>query len=460
MTKKRAKRAKGIKWDDQDKINLYKRYIEEGPQWYKFADEFGSTRHILRGLFRRTNWDKVLKENGISVQNLVEETGIDKNDKVKKITSVELRAQQLINDRQERLIKEADARRMSQHIDNIAKENLILDKIIAAITKVPFIEPEKVKREKFTSSPQEVCMMFSDAHVGLGVIPEEVGGLSHYNVDIFNERIKNYESKAIRITDLHRKTHEINTLHIPMLGDLVHGSNDVGAWGYLHQQQNVVDQVFEAFSAVVKMITNLSQIFDNIKIYGVYGNHGRIGQKGHEKKFVNWDYLIYKWMEASLSNYKNIEFFIPRANFQVQEIMNNKFLFCHGDGAKSWSGIPWYGLNRLEAKYRSMLDRSKEVGKLWDVMISKGIDQKSIKEQVEFTFNYVRSFDYMCFGHFHQMGEVETSAGGRMIMNASFVGGDDYSINDLISCSTPAQKIFGVNKHGRTWSYDIELDRK
>jgi hypothetical protein len=91
-------------------------------------------------------------------------------------------------------------------------------------------------------------------------------------------------------------------------------------------------------------------------------------------------------------------------------------------------------------------------------MEDKKIDQEEPAELAKFIYSYVRSFDFLITGHFHTMGEVETTSGGRIILNSSFIGGDDYSINDLISASTPAQKFFGVNHERKTWSYDIELD--
>jgi hypothetical protein len=179
-----------------------------------------------------------------------------------------------------------------------------------------------------------------------------------------------------------------------------------------------------------------------------------------EKKFVNWDYLIYKWLEASLSQQSNIKFYVPRANFHIAESMGKKILLVHGDQARSWNGIPWYGLNRLESKYRSIIDRTKSIDKLWEEMAKAGLNENSDpKSLIKFAFNYVRSFDYMAVGHYHSMGEVETNSGGRIILNSSFIGGDDYSIGDLVSASTPSQKFFGINRDRKTWSYDIELEK-
>jgi hypothetical protein len=359
----------------------------------------------------------------------------------------------------EKIIEKTQNNKIKESIESIAKTDLIIEKIIKSITKAPKVEPFSINIIKTNHSPQEAFLLISDCHVGLSVIPEEVGGIGGYNTEIYMKRLKNLVNTAFRITDLHRKTHIIETLHIPMLGDLVHGSNDAGKWGFLHTEQNIMDQIFNTLSSIGDALLTLSQYYKNVKVYGVVGNHGRVGKRGVEKNFVNWDYLVYKWLEGRLEYQKNIEFLIPRTPFYVLEALGQKFLLTHGSNIKSWNQIPWYGINRIESKYRNLMDRSKTVEKMFMMASQQGINIKNAEDMARFAFNYNNSFKYMICGHFHQMGEVETASGGRVILNASFIGGDDYSINDLTSASTPAQKFFGINKHRKTWSYDIELDR-
>ena len=78
-----------------------------------------------------------------------------------------------------------------------------------------------------------------------------------------------------------------------------------------------------------------------------------------EKKFVNWDYIIYKWLAKSMENQSGISFEIPRSNFHILNVMNQKILITHGTGIKSWGGIPFYGLARTESKFRSLIDGTK-----------------------------------------------------------------------------------------------------
>jgi hypothetical protein len=139
--------------------------------------------------------------------------------------------------------------------------------------------------------------------------------------------------------------------------------------------------------------------------------------------------------------------------------MGKKILIMHGDQAKSWAGIPWYGINRIESKMRNLIDRSKSNEKMWQAISRDGIDISNPNELSKYIFNYMKSFDFLALGHFHSLGEIETISGSRIILNSSFVGGDDYSINDLLSANEPSQKFFGINQDRKTWSYDIELER-
>jgi len=452
-----SKTTQSTGWTEKEKLKLYEMFKEHGAQWSQFSKILKKNKETLRAMFNRTDWDDFFSKKNFNMDKL--EKKIEKKVSEKIESSISDQAKELIEIRKERLCELGEKRKMNEHLNTIAKQELIYEKIISSIAQVPLIKSVYVKPKKHTdTSPQEAFMLLSDAHIGLAVVREEVGGLGEYNVPIFKRRVYTYLEKVLRITELHRTTHNIDTIHVCFMGDVVHGGNDAGKWGFLHSEQTVMDQVFNACSVFTEIFIQLSQVFKDVKIHCVFGNHGRIAKRGIEKKFVNWDYLIYKWIEGTMKAYKNVEFTIPRAAFQVAESLGNKFLLIHGDQARSWNSIPWYGLQRLESKYRSVLDGSKSIDRMWELIEENKIDPCS-REASEFACRYMKSFDYMIMGHFHTMGEVETPSGGRIMMNSSFIGGDDYSIGDLVSCSIPAQKFFGINHHGKTWSYDIEIDR-
>ena len=161
----------------------------------------------------------------------------------------------------------------------------------------------------------------------------------------------------------------------------------------------------------------------------------------------------------SLSQQKGISFNFTISPFLVTEILGNKFLLTHGDQVKGWNGLPFYGMVRSETRFRTILERTKNINDLMDYLNAEGIEDTDKKALLEHALNYAKSFDYMVMGHFHSMAELETNSGGRIILNSSFAGGDDYSINTLLSANSAAQKFFGVHAEGKTWTYDIQLDR-
>lgn len=449
-------------WSIEEKKDLYRLVQLEGTKWSDYAKIFHVTPNAVHNKFRYTDWDSFFDKNGIDPDDIINTPESQKDFTDEDFVDKENNIQDMISERKNKILILHEVRKQNEYLNIVATEEVIIDKITSSIKCLPPIDPAKItypKGIKFSTTEQEAALVLSDLHVGLAVISEEVGGLSRYNTTMFKKRLDGLVNKVTRITEHHRKSSQIDKLNIFLLGDIVHGSNDAGQWGFLHTEINIIDQVFLAVSEILKSILILSKVFPKIEIHAVTGNHGRVGKKGVEKRFVNWDYIVYKFLEQSLSNQKQIKFNIPRAPFQVTEILGNKFLLMHGEVVKSWGGIPFYGLVRAENKYRSIFDKSKKIEKLWDEIKENKIDTNDTDALIKYVFNYVKSFQYFIIGHFHQMAEMESLSGGRLIINSSFDGGDDYSINTLVSSGTPAQKFFGIHKEGKSWSYDLELDR-
>src|SRR5690606_19831139 len=139
--------------------------------------------------------------------------------------------------------------------------------------------PEK---HKFLTRPQEAVLCLSDIHIGLAVNPSEVGNLGKYNIEIYKKRINSLVKKVTAITEHHRNNSKLDTLHVFSLGDIVHGSNDAGQWGFLHTEINIMEQVFLAVNDLTKALLELNQVYPKIKFYGIFGNHGRCDKRGKE----------------------------------------------------------------------------------------------------------------------------------------------------------------------------------
>ncbi len=65
-------------------------------------------------------------------------------------------------------------------------------------------------------------------------------------------------------------------------------------------------------------------------------------------------------------------------------------------------------------------------------------------------------FDYIIVGHYHQPFATE-----NLMMNGSFQGGSDLSINKMITTSRASQKVFYFNpEHGVHRESNIFLDKR
>lgn len=451
-------------WPLKRRLMLFKLVEEYGTQWTDVAKILGTTAAIARGKYRHTNWEELFKASGTTKKEVLHNAEIDSliEQRVEPLTAEQV-ATEMIEEEKTKIISEHENKRAKELLRQLAAEDIVLKKIVSAVLSVPPIDISEITVPKFTdvsTRPEEAVLVLSDLHLGLAVLSEEVGGFSKYNGEIFIKRLDSLIEKVIRITNRHRKACKIETLNIFMLGDNVHGSNNAGQWGFLHTEQTIVDQLFILWDEVERAFLKLKSVFPKMNIHCVFGNHGRVDKRGFEKNFVNWDYILYCILKKGLQNQKGITWSIPRAPFDMATIQGHKFLLIHGDQVKAWSGIPFYGMVRAESKFRALFDRNVDLKNIQRQAIEDGIDEADFETQLKYINEKIKSFDYMILGHFHHMAELETSSGGRIIMNSSFAGGDDYSINTLLTANTAAQKFFGVHPEGKSWSYDIDLDRE
>lgn len=366
------------------------------------------TEDSVRKKFNSTNWKEFfkLKEEYERNLNSTETLEDEKRDIIDKTLG-----------NQEKLLKK-----------DFTRTQIVIDNLKSSIYRLPKPKSSELlykptKDSKYRS--EHVGIILSDVHVGECHSYEETGGLSEYNVDVFKQRAESFKDKVLDITDRHRHMYDLPELHIFSLGDMVAGMNEAGQWSYEYLDLNIYEQVMQAFSTFRNIIATWAKHFKKVNFYGIFGNHGRVGKRGIEKVFVNWDRICYDFLQTSLSEYDNIEWHIPKSWWLMPKILNYNFYLCHGDGIKSSMGIPFYGVERAERNIVSMLKNEK--------------------------------IDYFLLGHFHSPAELQTN-NGRILMNGSWMGGDMFSIRDLRRMDRPEQKMFGIHeKRGITWMYNIDL---
>ena len=320
-------------------------------------------------------------------------------------------------------------RYLNRQYKQALKEKNLNDRLIEAardaiISSDP-IEPMSIDYDDDYNDPVEhrAVALMSDVHVGEVVSADETNNLSEYNMELFHDRLDIWTNEIINTVVHRRDVLNIPNLDIFMLGDMISGdihdelsnSNDV----------SVVDQMVEASRAIASSVLTLSQYFDNVRVTGVAGNHGRMRRKPYYKgkQRQNWDYLCYQLMAMHLSHQNNIEFNIPEAFWTLVDVLGTKFVLMHGDGMQSWSGLPWTGITKTVLKFRELL----------------GADIH---------------FDRMVMGHYHDPVETE-----NWIINGNFKGGDEFSIGKLYVNNRPSQTLLYVREdEGVIESKKIYLD--
>ena len=380
--------------------------------WRLFSAEFGFTP----GLTAFKNFSDRIK-NGGEVVAPAPATLSDQPDVAK-----------ISRDERERLRQQFDRDLLKQLTQQKATTDALIDAIAQIVPKVPKAEIQRLSEPKTDSTAQTALLILSDLHIGQVVQESEVQGLGTYNYQVFKQRKARLISAVRSIIRHHQTSHPVNRLRIAWLGDNIEG-DQIFASQRLHIDLDLMQQVFGGVEELAEIPLSFLDLVDQIDNDCVVGNHGRVGKKGDNKSYVNWDYVVYRTLAMKLSEHaERIHWSIPESFFTTPEIEGWNWLLWHGDDVKAWSGIPWYGLQRAVGQWIQI-------------------------------FNHMgKRFDYAAVGHFHQEAKVDQAA-SEFFINGSWVGTNEYSLR-LRSANNPKQTLLFVHpKWGVTARYPVFLNR-
>lgn len=319
---------------------------------------------------------------------------------------------------------------LQQLISEKSQTDQVIEAIRDLVTRVPAATVERLPAPAVGDGQKQTAfLMLSDLHVGAVADLEETGGFGEYNYPVFRRRLFALRDAVRSITAHHRLAGPVDDLVAPLLGDLVENDEIFPAQSSMIDL-DLMEQVIRATEDLAEFYVSLLDTFQTIFVPCVTGNHGRIGKKGQRKRFINWDYLIGHMLEMKLEAHSDrIMFEIPKAPFLVVNVEGKEFLLRHGDGIKSWGGIPYYGIARSTGRW------------------------------IAIQASQNKRFDYMCMGHFHQAASIPYT-GGEVLMNGCFPGVTEYSVEVIEGLNTPMQ-LFGFvhPSYGLAARYPILLDR-
>ena len=323
--------------------------------------------------------------------------------------------------------KKAQRSREHEAVLMKAATEIIIEGVLDAIESREHYTPKYIEFEHNVNYSEEtIVLMISDIQAGTYITKESTGGLNEYNWAVLEKQFEVLSYGLEEIVLRHKMVAPIENLHVHLLGDIIEG------WDIFKGQTNSIDrdiahQLLDVVDLLADFLDRSRTLFKHIHVVGVPGNHGRIGSKGENLHYVNYDYIVYKFLEKIFKNYPEFTWQISESWWQIDSIYDYNFLMFHGDDIRGWQGIPYYGIDRAAKNYRELLEI---IG---------------------------LSYDYLEIGHFHMPSELSGVTTEKFI-NGCWPGGTIYSMKGLGAANTPIQKLFAVHpRQGVTYRYPIRL---
>lgn len=255
--------------------------------------------------------------------------------------------------------------------------------------------------------------LWSDFHIGAWYTKGRTAGIAEYSWEIFQDRFGRLVNDTILEYDKRKRTREIDTLWILMLGDIVDGVNI-----YEGQEKNrdrsltTIGQGIQGSQIVAKGIANIARDYKKVNVLCIPGNHGRIGHPKNRTYYDSFDSMFYEMMSNHLSKIVNVKVHISSTVWAVVRIANRNCVMIHGDQVGGYSGIPAYGAYRAVGRLSSMIGMP---------------------------------IDFLFMGHHHTSAYLEQSS-CSIVFNGSLVGGSDLSVNRMFTASRPKQTMMWLSR--------------
>lgn len=292
----------------------------------------------------------------------------------------------------------------------------------AAISDTPKIS--KINVSDKTKTEVVPVIVASDWHIEETVTSAITNGLNEYNLDIAEDSIKQFFSKACDMVEDTKSTHTVNTVVLAILGDIINGvlrNEDLES-----NQVTSIDAITLARSLIYSGIKMMHQrIGCDLRVLCCVGNHGRMTEKIHYSNQIHQslEYLLYKTLERDFRDVPGIKFHVSESYYVIQPIFGVRVRFHHGHSIKFHGGIG-------------------------------GIAVPVLRKMAQ--MNTIEEADLDVIGHFHS-----SQMFNNVIVNGSLVGSNGFSMSLGLPHDIPKQTYFEIDsKYGRTTVRPICIDRE
>ena len=294
----------------------------------------------------------------------------------------------------------------SDSVDNpgltITQEEYDNFQAIKNATELPF-EKYDIKFHSHKDGVRYAVALFSDAHIEETVVPASVLGKNEYNVDIAEQRIKNYFNNLATCIN---KDH-VEELIFASLGDTISGyiHDELAQTNGLTPSEATIKAQSLIYSGLDFLCKNTK--LNSIKFIGIVGNHSRTTKKiQHSNGYkLSYEWIMYQNIKSMCEiTGLPVEFNIPESEMAVTDMPDGKrFVFVHGYQIKSGGNGTVCGiypaLNRLAMKWDRTFDQDK-----------------------------------IYLGHFHSCVSIPNA-----VVNGSIIGFNSFALSNGFPYEEPAQ---------------------
>jgi predicted phosphodiesterase len=281
--------------------------------------------------------------------------------------------------------------------DYLTKREDLMDEIKGVVSRINKVKINKAKKSSVKGKRNMTLeLLFSDVHYG-----KLIKSIENNQVDasVIRQRVSKITKVVLDEVQRESKSFNIHKIIIAMIGDIIenahfHGQESRKSSEFSSSKQTAVaiESMFEDLIKPIAIAT--APLGIEVEIPCVTGNHDRpedhksYNDPGEE----NLTYIIYKTLEIMCvqAGFKHVKFKIALGLYLQTEIYGNTVVYEHGDELKN--------LNR-DTIQNLMSKRGNQINKV---------------------------VDYYRVGHWH---EYTVYARGRMIVNGSVPGQDNYAEN-------------------------------
>jgi len=329
--------------------------------------------------------------------------------------------------------KSTELRRLENELKQAQKESADSKKIKEIIgdiaTKTANMKPPKWMEAKpaIPHSSGIPTLFLSDLHWGENVRPSQINYVNQYNLQIARERLKNCVDSAIDLLKIISPKMEYEGIVVALGGDMISG--DIHEELAESNDLPTIPTVLDLLNSLASALGHLADIFGNVFVPCVTGNHGRNTKKirSKDRHHTSFDWLLFQLLARHFENDKRLTFFIPDGSDASYRIHSTKYVLTHGDQFRGGDGM---------------------IGALGPII--RGDHRKRSRNgQIDL------SYDVMICGHWHQYMHLT-----RLIVNGSLKGYDEYAYTNNFGFEQPQQALWLTHpKHGITFRMPVYVDR-